>query len=157
MKDSSAQVRQVTVNLIHLFAQDKEGFELFQTGLKDEDNQVRTNAAHYANHFGPKSWPPLEVALKSAKDSGFRQAMLQSLSNTGYRSKTSVMPLIDCLKDSNPTVRHLACNVLANIGPDAADALPRLRELVKDNNQFVQNAARNAVQRIEPKEKDKDK
>jgi len=65
-----------------------------------------------------------------------------------------VTPLIECLKDSNVTVRLLACNLLGNIGRDAADALPPLRELAKDgSNQAVQNAASNAVRRIEAKDR----
>jgi len=80
--------------------------------------------------------------------------MLHSLQSTNYRSKKSVTPLIECLKDNNMTVRLVACNILGNIGRDAADALPPLRELAKDgSNQAVQNAASNAVRRIEAKDK----
>jgi HEAT repeat protein len=155
MKDSSTQVRQTTVNLIGHFGQDsKEGFEVFLMGLKDSDSQVRITAGHHGNFFGQKSWQPFEEALKSTKDSGFRQAMLQSLQATSYRSKKSVAPLIECLKDGNVTVRILACNILGNIGRDADAALPPLRELAKDgSNQAVQNAASNAVRRIEAKDK----
>ena len=63
-------------------------------------------------------------------------------------------PVIDCLSDANIQVRIFACQVLANIGPDAKAALPALRDLVGGNNVQVQQAARNAVERIAGKEKE---
>ncbi len=149
MKDPAVQVRQNTVNLIGFFGNgSKEGFEVFTMGIKDTDSTVRISAAHHANFFGAKSWPHLEESLKSTKDSGLRQAVLQGMLNTQFKSKTAVEPLTDCLKDTNPTVRMWACVILGNIGPDAAAALPRVRELVNDTNPSVQNAARNAVTQI---------
>jgi HEAT repeat protein len=152
MSDSSAQVRQTAINLLGYYNRDiKEVYEIFEMGLRDSENNVRIQAAYSAGFFGDKSHAPLTDALKSAKDSGFRQAVLQSMQNTSYRSKTALTPLIDCLKDENQTVRHFACNILANIGPDAASALPELRKLADDgNNPGVQQAARNAVARIAP-------
>ncbi len=152
MKDASPQVRQAIVNSIYNLGRDsKEGFEAFSIGIQDSDQNVRNQAAYTANLFGNKAWPPLEGALKGTKDSGFRQAILQGMMNTQYRSKTSVGSLTDCLKDQAPHVRFFACNLLGSIGPDAADALPQLRELTKDPQQFVQNAARNAIAQIEKK------
>jgi HEAT repeat protein len=72
--------------------------------------------------------------------------------NTQYNSKASVTPLVECLKDGNPNVRLFACNVLANIGPDAAASLPTLRDVANDGNPNVQAAARNAIARIERKQ-----
>ena len=153
MKDASPQVRQNAVQLIGYFGQEsKEGFEVFAMGLKDSDNQVRINAAHHGNYYGKKCWAPMEDALKSTKDANVRQAIMQNLQFSAYRSKSGVAPLIDCLKDDNTTVRHLACNLLANIGPDAVDALPTLRKLADDGtNAQLQQVARNAVARIEAK------
>jgi HEAT repeat protein len=152
MKDSSPQVRQAIVNSLYQLGRDsKEGFEAFEIGIKDADASVRAQAAYTANLFGSKAWPPLEGALKGTKDSGFRQAILQGMMNTQYRSKSSVGLLSDCLKDQNPQVRFFACNLLGSIGPDADNALPQLRELTKDSQPFVQNAARTAITQIEKK------
>jgi HEAT repeat protein len=154
MSDPSAQVRLTTINVLGNFGQDsKEGFEAFVLGLKDADNQIRINAGHHGSYYGQKSWGPLEAALAFTKDSGFRQAILQCLEGTSYRSKTGVTPLMECLKDADPSVRHLACNVLGNIGPDAANALPQLRALAKDNVPTVQQAAQGAIKRIEQPKK----
>jgi HEAT repeat protein len=154
MQDKDVQVRRTAVNLLgHYGNNNKESFEIFELGLKDADEGVRTQAAHSAGFYGNKSWDPLQNALKSTKDANFRQAILQGMQNTGFRGKTSVLPLVECLKDSNDTVRHLACNVLANIGPEANAAIPHLRKIADDKaaNPNVQNAARNALQRIEVK------
>ena len=49
------------------------------------------------------------------------------------------------------SVRIMACNVLGNIGPDAAGALEGLRGLANDMNAAVRNSATNAIGRIEVK------
>jgi HEAT repeat protein len=154
MKDSAPQVRQTAVNLLgHFGNNSKEAFEVFALGLKDADNNVRMHAAHSAGYYGNKSWLPLADALKSAQDSNVRQAILQGMQNTGFRGKISVAPFVDCLTDKNVNVRIFACNILANIGPDAGDALPNLRKIAdeKTANPSVQSAARSAIQRIEAK------
>ncbi len=153
IKDASPQVRQTTVNVIGVFGRDsKEGFEVFTIGLKDSDTNVRTQAAYNAGHYGNKAWDPLSEAMKSAKDANFRIAILQGMMGTQFRAKTGVTPLVDCLKDDNVTIRQWACIVLGNMGPDAADALPRLREIAKsDGNQAVQNQARASIMQIEKK------
>jgi HEAT repeat protein len=155
MKDASPQVRQAVVNSLYTLGRDsKEGFEAFSIGIKDADASVRIQCAYTANLFGKKTWEPLEEALKGTKDSGFRQAILQGMMNTQYRSKASLEPLTACLKDNNLNVRFNACNLLGSMGPDAADALPQLRELTKDQQPFIQNAARNAIAQIEKKKAD---
>jgi HEAT repeat protein len=154
MQDKAPQVRQTAVNLLgHYGNTSKEAFEVFEMGLKDTDNGIRTQAAHSAGYYGNKAWDPLADELKSAKDSGFRQAILQSMQNVGFRGKTSVAPLTACLKDDNLNVRVFACNILANIGPDAVAAIPELRKIADEMNANanVQTAARNAIQRIEAK------
>ena len=151
MKDPSPNVRQATISILGYFGRDNaEAFEVFALGLKDSDNQVRTQAAYNAGNYGVKAWDPLAEAIKGAKDSNFRQAILQGMMGTGFKGKSGVEPLIDCLNDNSVVVRQWSCIVLGNMGPGAIDALPRLRELAKsDSNQGVQNQARNAVAQIE--------
>lgn len=151
MKDPAPQVRQATINILGYFGRDNaEAFEVFAMGLKDSDNNVRTQAAYNAANYGVKSWDPLAEALKGSKDAAFRQALLQGMMGSGFKGKSGVEPLIDCLKDDNVTVRVWSCIVLGNMGPGAVDALPRLRELAKsDANSGVQNQAKNAVAQIE--------
>jgi HEAT repeat protein len=150
------QLRQMAVNLLGNFGQDSaEGFDAFTQALKDEALQIRVSAGYLGSYYGQKSHAPLEEALKSTKDSNFRQAIMQSLQNSNYKAKSGVAPLIECLKDANPTVKVFACNLLGNIGSDAVDALPALREAAKDSNAQVQQSANAAVRRIEPKDKDR--
>jgi HEAT repeat protein len=153
IKDPAPQVRQTVINVVRLYGNTKEALEIFELALKDTDVQVGTNAAYLAAMYGSKAWTPLEEALKSTKNSGFRAAILQGMQQSQYKSKTSVPILIECLKDILPNVRQAACNVLGNIGPDAAAALPALQELTNDSVPFVQNAARSSIQRIDAKKK----
>ena len=64
----------------------------------------------------------------------------------------AVPALIECLKDGNTAVQQFACNVLANVGASASDALPALRKLAEgSSNAAVQNSARNAINNINTK------
>lgn len=150
MKDDSVQLRQTAISLAGSFGQDsKEAFQVFLLGLKDSNAVVRNTAIQVGSYFGQKCHGPLAEALATARDSGQRQLILQSMQNSQYRSKSGVGALVECLKDANFNVRHMACNVLSNIGPDAAAALPALRELVNtEGNQAALQAARTAIDRI---------
>ncbi len=149
--DPHQQVRQTVVNALSNFGQNSpEAFEAFRIALKDSDQSVRMQAGYLGHFYGKKAWEPLESALKGA-DSGFRVAILQSMQSSRYDRKEGVTELTNCLKDNNISVRIMACNVLANIGPDAKQALEGLRAVANDSNQAVSNSARNAIARIEAK------
>jgi HEAT repeat protein len=152
LKDKSAAARAQAANGLAVL-QKGASAAAPALGLKDSDNQVRLTAGYHGSYYGQKSWGPLVAALASTKDAPSRQAILQSLQGTDYRSKTGVTPVMECLKDADPSVRQSACNVLGNIGPDAANALPLLRALTKDNIPMVQQAAQGAIKRIEPPKK----
>lgn len=152
VKDSAAQVRQAVVNSLYTLGRDsKEGLEAFTMLIQDSDQNVRLQAAHTANLYGKNAWDALEKSLKSAKDGNHRQAILQGMIHTAYRSKASLMPLINCLKDDNFQVRYLSCRLLGDIGPDAVDALPGIRALMNDEHQYIRDAARNSLGQIEKK------
>ena len=153
MADPHQQVRQVVVNSLTNFGQTSaEGFEAFKLALKDTDQNVRMQAGYLGHFYGPKAWEPMESALKGA-DSNFRVAIVQSLQSSQYKRKEGVPALVDCLKDGNVSVRIMACNVLANIGPDAVGALEGLRGLSNDPNQAARSSAIAAISRIEVKKK----
>lgn len=149
MADSHTQVRQVVVNSLTNFGQNSdEAFEAFKLALKDSDQSVRMHAGYIGHFYGQKAWEPLESALKSA-DSNQRVAIVQSMQSSRYARKEGVPALTECLKDGNLSVRIMACNVLANIGPDAKAALESLRSLANDPNQAVRSSASTAIRRIE--------
>ncbi len=151
MADPHPQVRQVVVNSLSNFGQNSlEGFEAFKLALKDTDQSVRMQAGYLGHFYGAKAWEPMESALKGA-DSNMRVAIVQSLQSSQYKRKEGVPALIDCLKDGNASVQIMACNVLANIGPDAAGALEGLRGLSNNTNAAIRNSATNAIARIEAK------
>ncbi len=65
----------------------------------------------------------------------------------------SVPVLIDALGDQRPEVRVEAAGVLAEIGPDAKDAVPALIEVAGDEDFAVRQAAADALEIIELKSK----
>lgn len=149
LKDANAQVKISSMQMLgNAGIQSKEALGALKELVKDTNQQVRVNAVNAMSNMGQLAWPVLEDSLKSTKEVALRQAIVQSMANSGFRSKTAVPALIGLLKDSSPQIRWQACMVLGNNGADAKDALPALRELLNDTNQAVRNHAQNAINRI---------
>jgi HEAT repeat protein len=149
LKDSNAQVKISAMQMLNnVGIQGKEALGALKELVKDSNQQVRVQAVYAMSNMGQPAWPVLEESLKGTKEAAMRQAIVQSMANTGFRSKTAVPELIGLLKDSSPQIRWQACMVLGNNGADAKEALPALRELLNDTNQAVRNHAQNAINRI---------
>jgi HEAT repeat protein len=148
--DPALEVRHMTLNVLGQFGQgSREGVEVFALALQDAELDIRLISVGFAGWYGEQSWGPLAAALLTAKEARMRAAILEGLTVTKYRDKASVPILIDCLKDQDVAVRIHACNVLGNIGPEAAKALPSLRERTTEDFPVVREAARAAVKNIE--------
>ena len=60
----------------------------------------------------------------------------------------AVPELTAALGSDNVSVRLMALNTLALIGPDAKDALPAIKKRLDDPDSDVQNRAKNAIEKI---------
>ena len=76
-----------------------------------------------------------------------RGVALLALRAIGIRS---VPDLLRALAVREPQVKVFACERLADLGPEAREAVPRLRELTSGQPQAVTEAARSALNTIEP-------
>jgi len=123
--------------------------------LVDPDAAVNDNAAHSLLALGPAAAAPLAQALKDP-DVGLRQMAVLTLS-AGIRfgrfrpvGPDTVTALIATLGDSNPDIRDEAARALADLGPQAKDALPTLRQMAAgDPADSVRVVARRAIEKIE--------
>jgi hypothetical protein len=70
------------------------------------------------------------------------------------RPEMVVPALIDLLGTLHPNVTTLATSVLAEIGPEAADALPALNDLLDTGDPLLQLHVAIAVSRIDPRSRD---
>ena len=96
----------------------------------------------------------LTIALSPALTACATKAWYKSYgfdSREDINTIASVPVLIDALGDHNPKVRMEVANTLAQIGPDAKDAVPALIEVLKDNDFNVRQAAADALDAIELK------
>ena len=132
-----------------------EGLAALINGLVDPDAGVIDNAAHSLLALGSPSQAPLVRALKEP-DGGLRQMAVLTLS-AGIRfgklrpiAPETVRALIDTLGDASPDIRDEAARALADLGPQAKDALPALQRMAAgDPAESVRLVARRAIDRIE--------
>lgn len=131
--------------------------------LKDKLPLVRAHAASALGHFGPAARPAIEALapLVTDSDARVRRMAIRALARIRPGPEVSVPLLVKAMKDTDPAVRthvltilaeigkpavpalvkalknekssYWACLVLAEIGPDAADAAPGLAELLASN------------------------
>ncbi len=132
--------------------------------LKDEDEEVRRDAAAALGDIGPAAAknkdavPALIVALKKDEDEEVRRNAATALGKIGpvaAKNKDAVPALIIALKkDVDEEVRRNAAIALGKFGPAAAknkDAVPALTEALKDEDEDVREAAEEALKKIKAK------
>jgi HEAT repeat protein len=106
-------------NIIAMFRQDKSLYPLIGTLLEDERSRVRLGAT----------------------------ALIETLSEEYPDNLLAALPGITaCLKNTNPTIRGDAANVLGIIGHK--DSLPFLMEAADDKNEMVREIVRESIEVI---------
>jgi HEAT repeat protein len=116
--------------------------------LSDPDLNVKIVAAASLEALGPAAKdavPALGQALKSG-DVEARLAIMYALNRVGPANIITAVPsLIHCLGDRDPRIVRAASEVLAEIGPAAAAALPALRRLLGHEAAEVRQGASDAI------------
>jgi HEAT repeat protein len=153
VKDPAREVRITALQHLPNLGPIQEVMDILTDVMKDKDVDVRIHAVYSMQNFGPKGMPLLEQQLPAAKESALRQVILQGLIGYNHRSKTMVAPLTEYLKDAQPQVRSQAAQVLGNIGPEAASAVPTLKTLLNDPDVTVRQQAQLAINRCAPQPK----
>ena len=115
--------------------------------LKNENWDVRRNAAHALSNIGPRAKeaiPALIVVLKD-KEEVVRNRAARALGMIGLEVTTVVPALIRTLKDEDWHVRMIVVEALGRIGKAAKDAIPALTETLKDEDRFVRETAKSTL------------
>ncbi|HEY9507098.1 MAG TPA: HEAT repeat domain-containing protein [Gemmatimonadales bacterium] len=80
-----------------------------------------------------------------------RNGAAYEIAGLGPAAKPAVPALIAALDDPDPAVRFPVTVALGEIGPDAADAVPRLKQMMAEEfNDEIAAAARRAIRHIQP-------
>ena len=119
--------------------------------LRDEDSEVRWNAARTLGKIGPaaKEAVPALTAAMHDREALVREHAAEALGDIGAAAKDAVPDLIVALKDPDPRVRRDVVRSLGQIGPEARSAGEAIRPLLKDKDAKVRKAAIIALEQIE--------
>ena len=129
LEDDSASVRAHAAQALgKIGAPAKSAVEALVKLVADEDKIVQREAVEALGHIkpGPDVAIPLFNKLLREADSDVRLHVMAAMADRG---KEVVEPLAKALEDEEAA--HWACLVLAEIGPEAADAVPALAKLLE--------------------------
>jgi HEAT repeat protein len=115
--------------------EDKKAAAAILPALKDDDLEVRQNAAlALANIGGPAAAPALPLLLDALDkgDPDFKQQAAAAVANLGPEAAPAVPTLIKLLADPSPELRRNVVLGLGGIGPKAESALPAVAKLIAD-------------------------
>lgn len=114
--------------------------------LRDERPAVRSSVALALAQFGEKAGDARPILLNMLKQEDDRAVALEALKAIGVTSVTDLNQA-GIIKDS--AVRLYVCAQLAQLGPQAREALPRLRAFTRDDDPRVRDAAKAAMAKVE--------
>jgi HEAT repeat protein len=129
---------------------------LIKSALQDNYIAARRNAIQAIAAIEPDALSELFAKVRKHNDEKTRQAIYGALmGQVGKKTFGPAMPaklvvphLIEATKDTSANVRFVALQGLANLGPDAKDAVPAVTALVDDSDPRVRNQAKTTLQRI---------
>lgn len=151
-KDGNERIRLEVVWTVHAIDPcSSDTIKLSMELLRDDSSQVRSSAATFLGNLGPKARSAVKALepLLGDKEPIVQVSSAQALHRIDPSSGRQVIPvLVHNLMDSEPLVRGFACEVLGEIGPCAAEAIPMLRRATTDSWEDVRKCAREAIRRI---------
>jgi HEAT repeat protein len=115
------------------------------SALKDDDKDVRLNAARVLGRIGKKAEPAINVLISTLKDDrkDVRSSAAYALGEIGTKSEPVIKGLISTLKDDDKDVRLNATYALVQIGIKSEPVIKRLIGALKDDDKDIRlNAAR---------------
>jgi HEAT repeat protein len=118
------------------------------TMLADPDINIRIAAGTSLEAMGPYGKPAVPAMAQAIRtgDVEARLAVLYALLKVGPEAAQQAVPsLILVLGTADPRVVKSACEVIAEIGPPAAEAIPTLRRLLGHDDAEVRAAASEAI------------
>jgi HEAT repeat protein len=99
--------------------------------LSDKDPEVRHKAVQLAGKLGPDAHEalyPALLAMLTEDDPKLTKEVADALAKMGKPTPKDLAELNDLLRNSKPAARRFALLALADMGPEAAKALPRITE-----------------------------
>jgi HEAT repeat protein len=175
LKNDNQEVRLVAIQaLAHLGGDARPAIPLLVQALNDREGAIRQHAITALTNTGAEAIPALMQALEnptfknriglvkvlgvidgtpaqlpgrltpylSDPDPDLRLAAMKALTHKG---QTAVSAVSLRLRSENPLVRAESCDILADIGPKAVQAVPLLIDLLHDTDGHVRAVAAHAL------------
>lgn len=130
-----------------------QAIEAFEKHLNDPDYRVRGMAVLGLARAAPDSASAaaaITSLIDRTVDPEARRGLIQRLAHAKPRHPAIIRKLMEQLDDENRLLREDTINALVQIGPPAAEALPKLYEIALDPStpQELRQGAKSAIKSI---------
>lgn len=110
--------------------------------LRSSDTATQVNLLYALGSIGADAADEIPLILEAVERGGTRAAAIDALSRMGEPAVEAITPW---LEGGSEAQRLVACEVLANMGQDAALVLPALRTALRDENPRIRIEAAKAL------------
>ena len=123
--------------------------------LKNEDSQIRRDAAVEILRLGPPAEKAIPALLEAMKDEDpiVRQNAVDAVAEIAEAAPGVIPALVQTLKDDDYLVRAKSAEALGNFGPAARQTVVPLLLAAKDEKKLVRAFVMEALGKIGPPEK----
>ena len=149
-KNLSLLVRVNAAAVLLMMTNNNESLGVLQEGLKDNDLNVRIQAAFALSQSGRASKDGTKVFMEGLKSKsvGVRQQALQGLQQSGALGSDAAPTLLEMMQnDPDPNLKQQAMYALQQVGGDAKVMLPGLTKMLHDRDSNVRLTALQVVGR----------
>lgn len=149
MKDADGSVRAAAVDAFwRLRLPPQETTSHLVAALKDDEWPVRQAATAGLERLGSRAVDAVPILVKLLSSSEDRFAAFSALRRIDKALPSHVPALTLSLESDSDFEKAGAARMLAKIGKEAKDALPKLEELAKHSDRRVRDAAEDAIKEI---------
>ncbi len=151
LNDEDYKVRAYAVVALGRFGPQEPGsIKVLPKMLADKNAKVRKDAAQAIKRVGVKTEEAMDALLLALKDEdpGVRKYSREAIEKLGIESREEIEAVAALLNNKNDKVREEAIDILVDIAPRAASALPEVIDALKDEDRIVRYKAKKLLQKL---------
>jgi len=126
-----------------------EGFPVLRRVATNQFGNARVSAILRIGRFGDLATPVFATCVED-RDTDVKLRSMWGIRELRLDPAECIPALTNQLHHSEPMVRSVAVDTIANFGPEARAVLPSLLEALDDSDSSVRASATNALERVAP-------
>jgi HEAT repeat protein len=139
-KDDTGETRKAVIKVLAQLEYNdaKLGLTMILEAAKNGDKETKQAALQALGTLGKEVQPGMVAAVKECmRDNDLKMACIETLKKFAGNSKSSLVLLVELVKDDEGTVADAAANAIVDLGPTASGAVGELIKLMDISGNVV--------------------